>query len=160
MPKKSFQKTPKEDKVLFTYLTILLHYWIVEKYNLERVKNSSALNKLFPHPSICLLRGLSVWKCLKKTIESMEMKLLDYERQGKGMSSQGRRIPQRFTVLPIMLGIHQIPSRRLYVGWAVEVDNHPTIPRRQHQKRKWELRNNQSLRIAPIVKRHPPLRSM
>eukprot|EP00268_Persea_americana_P055159 TRINITY_DN6390_c0_g1_i1.p1 TRINITY_DN6390_c0_g1~~TRINITY_DN6390_c0_g1_i1.p1 ORF type:complete len:158 (+),score=9.16 TRINITY_DN6390_c0_g1_i1:1375-1848(+) len=90
----------------------------------------------------------------------MEMKLLDRGRQGQGMSSPGKMIPQRFTRLPIMFCIHQIPSERLYVGWVVEVDNHSARPRRQHQKRRWKLMNSQSLWVASTVKRRPPPRSM
>ncbi|XXG63326.1 hypothetical protein AAC387_Pa05g1549 [Persea americana] len=50
MPKKLFQKVPKEDKGLFTSSMVILHYWIVERHNPEHVTKQFGIKQAVPPP--------------------------------------------------------------------------------------------------------------
>ena len=50
MPKKLLEQVPKHDNELFSSLSVLLHYWVVERYCPKRVSKQFGIKQLVPPP--------------------------------------------------------------------------------------------------------------
>lgn len=84
MPKKLFQQFPKHDKELFNSTTVLLHYWVVEKHNPERVTKKFGLKQVVP-PALYL----SFTRV--ERVERMTMEYIHYEDEVIGLWEARRK---------------------------------------------------------------------